>query len=386
MDNDPIVLAHAHYLLKSVEPGGTRYIQADLRDTGSIIDQAADFLDLSQPVAVMLVGLLHHFDEDDPYCLVARLTEAVPSGSYLAMSHLAIDIMPEAMEAALSTSTRRWRSRGSRLTCGRGQVLRGPRAGGAGRGAGRRVAQPLAAPAAGVDQPAVRGRRPQALSRPARPAPRRVDEVSASDRPPRGSNRAAARSCAGAAAARPVARCSVTSASSAPRTSRAATAGGTVSSGKPSASHAANGVEGVDEGPGGLPGRGVAVQALAEQQRGSPPPRACGPPASRTGPRTGPEGQPRIGGRVLGGHALAVAPLLDEGPQQVGLGREVVVDRGDVEAAGRRQPAHRRPAPPSSLTRPSAASRIRPRWPAVPASVGWGRLTPSPPAPGGARA
>ena len=45
VDNDPIVLAHAHYLLKSVEPGGTRYIQADLRDTGSIIDQAADFLD-----------------------------------------------------------------------------------------------------------------------------------------------------------------------------------------------------------------------------------------------------------------------------------------------------------------------------------------------------
>jgi O-methyltransferase involved in polyketide biosynthesis len=101
VDNDPIVLAHAHYLLKSVEPGGTRYIQADLRDTGSIIDQAADFLDLSQPVAVMLVGLLHHFrDEDDPYRLVARLMEAVPSGSYLAMSHLAIDIMPEAMAAA----------------------------------------------------------------------------------------------------------------------------------------------------------------------------------------------------------------------------------------------------------------------------------------------
>jgi hypothetical protein len=101
VDNDPIVLAHAHHLLQSADAGQTVYIQADLRNTSSIVRQAREVLDFDQPVAVMLVGLLHHFrDEDDPYSLVRALMGQVSSGSYLAMSHLAIDIMPEAMEAA----------------------------------------------------------------------------------------------------------------------------------------------------------------------------------------------------------------------------------------------------------------------------------------------
>ena len=101
VDNDPIVLAHAHHLLQSADAGQTVYIQADLRNTSSIVRQAREVLDFDQPIAVMLVGLLHHFrDEDDPYSLVRALMGQVSPGSYLAMSHLAIDIMPEAMEAA----------------------------------------------------------------------------------------------------------------------------------------------------------------------------------------------------------------------------------------------------------------------------------------------
>jgi hypothetical protein len=101
VDNDPIVLAHAHHLLQSADAGDTVYVQGDLRDGDAILRRAADTLDLDRPVALMLVGLLHHFrDGDDPYAMVRVLLDAVPAGSYLALSHLAIDIMPEAMEAA----------------------------------------------------------------------------------------------------------------------------------------------------------------------------------------------------------------------------------------------------------------------------------------------
>ena len=72
-DNDPIVLAHARDLLTSTDEGATAYIQADLRDTQAIIDGAARTLDLSQPVAIMLLGILHLIqDSEDPYGIVAR--------------------------------------------------------------------------------------------------------------------------------------------------------------------------------------------------------------------------------------------------------------------------------------------------------------------------
>jgi hypothetical protein len=100
VDNDPIVLAHARDLLTSTDQGATAYIQADLRDTQAIIDGAARTLDLSQPVAIMLLGILHLIqDSEDPYGIVARLLDAVPAGSYLAISHPASDIQAGQAEA-----------------------------------------------------------------------------------------------------------------------------------------------------------------------------------------------------------------------------------------------------------------------------------------------
>jgi S-adenosyl methyltransferase len=96
VDYDPIVLAHARTLLTGGETGDTEYIDADLRDTATILRRAADFLDFSRPVAITLVAILHAIpDADDPYAIVAALLDAVPPGSYLAVSHLGSDLLPE---------------------------------------------------------------------------------------------------------------------------------------------------------------------------------------------------------------------------------------------------------------------------------------------------
>jgi SAM-dependent methyltransferase len=93
VDNDPIVLAHAHALLVSDPQGSTSYIEADLRDPEKILAAARELLDFSQPVAVMLIAILHLIeDSDDPAALVATLMDAVPPGSYLAISHPAADL------------------------------------------------------------------------------------------------------------------------------------------------------------------------------------------------------------------------------------------------------------------------------------------------------
>ena len=93
MDHDPVVLSHARALLTSSAEGKTDYILADLRDTGTILAEAARTLDFSQPVAVLLIAVLHFIpDADDPYGIVKRLMDAVPPGSYLVISHAASDI------------------------------------------------------------------------------------------------------------------------------------------------------------------------------------------------------------------------------------------------------------------------------------------------------
>ena len=90
---DPVVLAHARALLTSHEAGATEYIDADLRDTSAILSQAGQVLDFTRPVAVTLLSILHAIpDSDDPHAIVARLMDAVPSGSYLAISHAGSDL------------------------------------------------------------------------------------------------------------------------------------------------------------------------------------------------------------------------------------------------------------------------------------------------------
>ena len=98
VDNDPVVLAHARALLTSSPEGETGYIAADLREPDMILARAKDILDFRQPVAVLLVAVLHFIpDTDDPYGLVARLMAAVPPGSYLAIVHAASDIQAGAV-------------------------------------------------------------------------------------------------------------------------------------------------------------------------------------------------------------------------------------------------------------------------------------------------
>lgn len=98
-----MVLSHAQALLTSSPEGKTDYIDADLRDTGTILACARDTLDFSQPVAVMLIGVLHCIpDGDDPYRIVKRLMAAVPAGSYLVLGHPASDV--EAPAAAQATA------------------------------------------------------------------------------------------------------------------------------------------------------------------------------------------------------------------------------------------------------------------------------------------
>jgi O-methyltransferase involved in polyketide biosynthesis len=96
MDNDPVVLTHARALLTSTPEGKTDYIQADLQDTATILSAAARTLDFSQPIAVLLLAVLHFIpDPDDPYGIVKQLMDALPPGSFLVICHAPSDIHPE---------------------------------------------------------------------------------------------------------------------------------------------------------------------------------------------------------------------------------------------------------------------------------------------------
>ena len=105
VDNDPVVLLHARALLTSSPAGATAFVAADLREPRTILDEAAKTLDFSQPLALLLLGILHNVgDKYDPYGLVRALAGALPAGSYLAIGHLTADIYPEmtAFAAALN--------------------------------------------------------------------------------------------------------------------------------------------------------------------------------------------------------------------------------------------------------------------------------------------
>jgi hypothetical protein len=101
VDNDPIVLAHARALLTSTPAGVTHYVDADVRDTGTILAEAAKILDFSQPIAVMFLMILQYIpDEEHPGLIVAQLMDAMPSGSYLVHSDTAADIDTERVTTA----------------------------------------------------------------------------------------------------------------------------------------------------------------------------------------------------------------------------------------------------------------------------------------------
>ena len=93
VDNDPIVLSHAQALLKSSPQGGCAYIDADLRDPEKILARAVDTLDFGQPVAVMLIAVMHFIGDDaEASAIIGKLMGACVPGSFVALSHVGSDI------------------------------------------------------------------------------------------------------------------------------------------------------------------------------------------------------------------------------------------------------------------------------------------------------
>jgi len=109
VDNDPIVLAHARALMASQNVGETAFILADLRHPQAILDHPTlkATLDLTQPVALMMVAVLMYFrdtEDPNPYGMAATLLDRLPSGSYLAVTHPTADFDPQAMAGAVAAA------------------------------------------------------------------------------------------------------------------------------------------------------------------------------------------------------------------------------------------------------------------------------------------
>jgi SAM-dependent methyltransferase len=102
VDNDPVVLAQAKALVTSTPEGKTDFILADLHDPETILTQAARTLDFSQPVAVLLLAVLHFIPDDaNPAAIVARLLAATSAGSYLVLAHAGSDIPSAELDEAV---------------------------------------------------------------------------------------------------------------------------------------------------------------------------------------------------------------------------------------------------------------------------------------------
>jgi hypothetical protein len=109
VDNDPIVLAHARALLASQNVGETAFILGDLRKPQAILDHPTlrMTLDLTQPVAVLLVAVLMYFrdsEDPNPAGMVSTLLGPMPPGSYLAVTHPTADFDPQAMAGAVAAA------------------------------------------------------------------------------------------------------------------------------------------------------------------------------------------------------------------------------------------------------------------------------------------
>jgi hypothetical protein len=85
VDNDPLVLAHARALLTSSPEGACEYLDADVREPAALLDAAGRWLDFSQPIALMLMGIMGHFTDAEAYPIVSHLMTGLPAGSYLAL-------------------------------------------------------------------------------------------------------------------------------------------------------------------------------------------------------------------------------------------------------------------------------------------------------------
>jgi hypothetical protein len=105
VDNDPIVLAHARALLTSTPEGTSVYLDADLRDPQAIMGSAklAATLDLSRPVALSLIAILHFVvDDKDAQDIIDQLMAPLAPGSILALSTVTADSAPEEVNAGVA--------------------------------------------------------------------------------------------------------------------------------------------------------------------------------------------------------------------------------------------------------------------------------------------
>jgi SAM-dependent methyltransferase len=101
VDHDPIVRAHAQALMRGSRRGSTSVVEADLRTPDLVLDAAREHLDLAHPVCLLLVAVVHFLgDDDQPHDLVRTLTDALPPGSALVLSHVTDDFAPDVMRQA----------------------------------------------------------------------------------------------------------------------------------------------------------------------------------------------------------------------------------------------------------------------------------------------
>jgi hypothetical protein len=110
VDNDPLVLVHARALLTSTPEGACDYIDADVRDPASIVRQAARTLDFTQPIAVMMLGIVNFImDTDEAASIARRLMDTTVPGSYLVISHPTTEVDAAPMTEAVQF----WNQQGS---------------------------------------------------------------------------------------------------------------------------------------------------------------------------------------------------------------------------------------------------------------------------------
>ena len=104
VDNDPIVIRHAEALLVSSPRGATGYVEADVREPGTILEHAQRVLDFERPVALSLIAVLHFIvDSEKPYDLVRAYLDPLPAGSRLVLTHTSLENYPEYQEQVSRT-------------------------------------------------------------------------------------------------------------------------------------------------------------------------------------------------------------------------------------------------------------------------------------------
>ena len=104
VDYDPVVVVHGRAILAGGD--NVTVLQGDLREPQQVLREVEEqqLLDLDQPVAVLLIAMLHClYDEEDPWSIAAQFRDAIPPGSYLALAHLTHETHPDGAAALART-------------------------------------------------------------------------------------------------------------------------------------------------------------------------------------------------------------------------------------------------------------------------------------------